>query len=58
MNDLAEKMALDLVALTGRLCAIVEWCVEWDGECLGDNPDQLAYAQKALADARAYLPSA
>lgn len=57
MNDLAEAVALDLAALVGRLCAIVEWSVESEGECLGDNPKQLAYAKKALADARKYLPS-
>lgn len=49
----AQQVALRMAGLCGRLCAIVEWLVERDGECLGDNPHQLAVAKNALADARA-----
>ena len=37
-----------------ELCAVVAWCIEWDGECLGDNPDQLAWAKNVLARARSH----
>lgn len=50
--EAAEKLALEYVEITGRLAAIVEWCVNNSGETLDDNPKQLAYAQNALADAR------
>lgn len=52
MNDADEELALEYVALCGRLAAIVEWCVKHDGETLADNPKQLAYAKEVLADAR------
>jgi hypothetical protein len=55
MNDLDEKMALGLAGLVGRLCAVVEWCIERDGECLGDNPKQLAFAKQVRAEARKRL---
>jgi len=48
----AQKVALRLAALTGRLCAALEWCVEHDGECLSDNPHQFGYARGLLAEAR------
>jgi len=53
MDSLAERVVLSYVELSGRLAAIVEWCVENDGECLADNPPQLAYAREILADANA-----
>lgn len=58
MNTPAEKMALELAALVGELSAVVEWCVENDGECLGDHPKQLHHAQRVLIKARARLPQA
>lgn len=58
MSTIAEEMAYELAGLVGELSAVVEWCVERDGECLGDNPKQLALAKKALAKARARLPQA
>ena len=54
----AEDMALELAQLVGELSAVVRWCVERDGECLGDNPDQLVVAKRVLAKARARLPQA
>ena len=58
MNTIAEEMAFRLAGLVGDLSAIVEWCIEWDGECLGDNPKQLAIAKRVLAEARKFLPPA
>lgn len=58
MDSLAERFALDLAGQVGSLAAVVEWCIEHDGECLGDNPRQLAYARKVLAEARSRLPPA
>jgi hypothetical protein len=58
VTTLAEEMALELAALVNELSAVVEWCAEHDGECLGDNPHQLAHAKKVLAKARARLPQA
>lgn len=58
MDTLAEKMALEFAALVGELSAVVEWCIDHDGECLSDNPHQLAHAQKVLDKARARLPQA
>jgi hypothetical protein len=49
----AQQVALKLAAICGKLCAVVEWVIDRDGECLGDNPRQLAYAKDALAQARA-----
>lgn len=49
----AEAVALNLARLCGRLSAVVEWCIEHDGECLGDHPKQLAYAREVLSDSRA-----
>lgn len=51
----AEELAFNLAGLTVELTAIVEWCVERDGECLGDNPKQLAYAKRIIAKSRALL---
>jgi hypothetical protein len=50
--EAAEKLALEYVEITGRLAAVVEWCVNNSGETLDDNPRQLAYAKSALSDAR------
>lgn len=58
MDSIAEKMALELAAQVGSLAAVVEWCVEHDGECLVDNPRQLVHARKVLADARKHYPPA
>jgi hypothetical protein len=50
-----EEAYIDkLATLAGRLAAVVEWCVENDGETLFDNPHQLASAKLVLADARAF----
>lgn len=51
-----EEMALRLAREIGKLTAIVKWCVENDGECLGDNPKQLAVAKRVLAEAEELLP--
>jgi len=48
-----EKVALEYVELAGRLAAVVEWCVTNEGETLGDNPQQHAYAKRVLAEAKA-----
>jgi hypothetical protein len=53
----AQKMALDLAALVCELSAVVAWCLECDGECLGDNPDQLRISQRVLAKARLRFPN-
>ena len=58
MNTFAEDMAFRLAGLVGDLAAVVEWCVDRDGECLGDNPRQLAIAKRVLLDARKLLPPA
>lgn len=41
-----EAYVDSLAALAGRLAAVVEWCVENDGETLFDNPHQLAHAKR------------
>jgi hypothetical protein len=51
--EAAENVALEYVELCGKLSAIVEWCVTNDGETLGDNPQQLAYARRVLVQAHA-----
>jgi hypothetical protein len=53
MDDAAMKIALELAAKVGTLSGIVEWLVKNPGECLADNPHQLAYAKRALAETRA-----
>ena len=45
--------ALELAGHAAKLGAVVEWCVNHSGECLDDNPHQLEYARKVLAEARA-----
>lgn len=50
-----ENPALKLAELVGELCAVVNWCVGHDGECLADNPHQLAIARRVLEKARAPL---
>ena len=30
------------------LLAALKWCVKYDGECLGDNPDELHAAKAAI----------
>lgn len=52
-TDAIEQIAIELAALTGRLAAVVVWCVEHKGECLADNPVQLAIAEKVLAESDA-----
>lgn len=55
----AENRSMDeLAELAGRLAAIVEWCVENEGECLGDHPHNLTNAKAVLAKAKARYDSA
>jgi hypothetical protein len=55
MTKVEETLVLRYVALCGTLAAIVEWCVENGSETLDDNPKQLAFAMKALTEARVLL---
>jgi hypothetical protein len=40
-----------LIAAAPELLAALKWCVEWDGECLGDNPVELNRAKAAIRKA-------
>lgn len=53
--DPVAELALELAALVGDFCAVIEWCVEHEGECLGDHPARLDIAKRTLAKARKYL---
>ena len=48
MHDPLQDFTMQLARVCADLAAIVEWCVEHDGECLGDHPDILARAQEIL----------
>jgi len=48
MRDPLHDFTMQLVRLCADLAALVEWCVEHDGECLGDHPNILARAQEIL----------
>jgi hypothetical protein len=37
-----------LIAAAPELLAALKWCVEWDGECLGDNPEELNRAKAVI----------
>jgi hypothetical protein len=52
LTDKEEAYVENLAAIAGRLAAVVEWCVNHDGETLADNRAQLSIAREALADAR------
>lgn len=52
----AERLAFDYAAMCGELASVVEWCVNNDGETLGDNPHQRAIARRVLAAAKAKRP--
>jgi hypothetical protein len=54
----AEELALEMASLNGELCAVVEWCVRNENECLADNPVQLKMALETLAKARVYYNAA
>lgn len=54
--EIAESIALEYAAMCGELASVVEWCVNNDGETLGDNPHQLAIARRVLAAAKAKRP--
>lgn len=54
LTDTEEAFVDDLAGLAGQLAAVVEWCVEHDGETLADNPHQFLRAKQVLADARAF----
>jgi hypothetical protein len=40
-----------LVACAPDLLAALKWCVEWDGECLADNPRKLSAFKAIIARA-------
>jgi len=49
MPDPLQDFTMQLARLCADLAALVEWCVEHDGECLGDHPHILEMAQEILA---------
>lgn len=50
--DLAERECLEYCEIAGELAAVLEWIVARNGECLGDHPHQLAYAERVLKKAK------
>jgi hypothetical protein len=53
MHDPFHDFTMEMARVCANLAAIVEWCVEHDGECLGDHPHIFAKAKDALARKRA-----
>lgn len=51
--ELADRTCLEYCELAGELAAVVEWIVARSGDCLGDHHQQLAYAKRVLAKAKA-----
>lgn len=51
--ELAEHTCLEYCEIAGEMAAVLDWIVARAGECLGDHPKQLAYAERVLAKARA-----
>lgn len=55
LYETARGDAAKLRDLCRNLATALEWSVEFDGECLGDNSDAMHDAKAALRKANAFL---
>jgi len=50
--EATRELLFAYVAVCAQLTACLAWCVEHDGECLADHPEQLARMRDVIAQAR------